>query len=133
MTMKWGKALVVAGWGAILGCAVGPDYKRPDVPVPGEYRGSTEEGGNSDSFGDETWWDAFQDPVLRDLLQRALRENHDVRIAAARVLEAGGGLGITRGGQVPSGAGHGGGPGGRGPAPARPPPRGGGAGPPRGC
>jgi len=108
MTMKWGKALVVAGSVAILGCAVGPDYKRPDVPVPGEYRGSTEEGGNSDSFGDETWWDAFQDPVLRDLLQRALRENHDVRIAVARVLEAGAVLGITRADQLPSVAVNGG-------------------------
>src|SRR3954467_3800247 len=106
MTMKSGKALVVAGWVAILGCAVGPDYKRPDVPVPGEYRGSTEEGGNSDSFGDETWWDAFQDPVLRDLLQRALRENHDVRIAAARVLEAGGGPGVTTGDQRSSARRH---------------------------
>src|SRR5438067_9458815 len=86
------------------GCAVGPNYKRPALPVPPDYRGSPGQAGNvgAVSFGDEKWWDAFQDEVLRELIQTALKQNYDVRIAAARILEARAQLGITRADQLPS-------------------------------
>ena len=87
------------------GCAVGPNYKKPNVAVPPEYRGaSLEQAGKSGaaSFGDQKWWDAFQDETLRDLIQTALKQNYDVRIAAARILEAQAQLGITRADQLPS-------------------------------
>jgi multidrug efflux system outer membrane protein len=60
--------------------------------------------GRSDaaSFGDQKWWDAFQDDVLRDLIKTALKQNFDVRIAATRILEARAQLGITRADQFPS-------------------------------
>ena len=53
------------------------------------------------TFGDEKWWDAFQDDALRDLIRAALQQNYDVRIAAARILEARALLGITRADQWP--------------------------------
>jgi len=87
------------------GCAVGPNYKRPAVPAPPEYRGlPADQAGKSDvaSFGDQKWWDAFQDEILRDLIKTALKQNYDVRIAAARILEARAQLGITRADQLPS-------------------------------
>jgi len=87
------------------GCAVGPNYKRPAVPAPPEYRGlAADQMGKSDvaSFGDQKWWDAFQDEALRDLIKTALKQNYDVRIAAARILEARAQLGITRADQLPS-------------------------------
>src|SRR5438128_9172148 len=87
------------------GCAVGPNYRKPAVPVPPEYRGvSPDQTGKSDvaSFGDQKWWDLFQDEALRDLIQTALKQNYDVRIAAARILEARAQLGITRADQLPS-------------------------------
>jgi outer membrane protein, multidrug efflux system len=87
------------------GCAVGPNYKRPAVPVPPEYRGlSPDQTGKSGvvSFGDQKWVDAFQDESLRELIQTALKQNYDVRIAAARILEARAQLGITRADQLPS-------------------------------
>jgi len=87
------------------GCTVGPNYKRPAVPVPPEYRGlPADQAGKADaaSFGDQKWWDAFQDDVLRDLIKTALKQNYDVRIAAARILEARAQLGITRADQLPS-------------------------------
>ena len=87
------------------GCAVGPNYKRPAVPVPPEYRGlPPDQAGASGaaSFGDQKWWDAFQDEVLRDLIHTALQQNYDVRIAAARILQARAQLGITRADQLPS-------------------------------
>ena len=55
----------------------------------------------SPSFGDEKWWDAFQDDALRDLIRAALQQNYDVRIAAARILEARALLGIARADQLP--------------------------------
>src|SRR5207237_4183710 len=54
------------------------------------------------SFGDQKWWDAFQDETLQDLIQTALKQNYDLRIAAARILEARAQLGISRADQLPS-------------------------------
>src|SRR3954471_6658437 len=87
------------------GCAVGPNYARPKVDVPGQYRGlppdaQTQIGGVS--LGNQKWWDVFQDPILRDLIKAALKENYDVRIAAVRILEARAQLGITRADQYPN-------------------------------
>lgn len=86
------------------GCVVGPNYKKPAVPAPSVYRGvSPEPTVKPDvaSFGDQKWWDAFQDDALRDLIRSALQQNYDVRIAAARILEARALLGIARADQLP--------------------------------
>src|SRR6201988_433904 len=106
---------------AFTGCAVGPNYKRPAVDVPGMYRGSTPDAPvsadaksqpaqpeharteqSSESLGDAKWWDVFQDPQLQSLIRTALKNNYDVRIAATRVLQAQAQLGITRADQLPS-------------------------------
>ena len=86
------------------GCMAGPNYKKPTVPEPAVYRGvSAEQPAKPDvaSFGDQKWWDAFQDDALRDLIRAALQQNYDVRIAAARVVEARALLGIVRADQLP--------------------------------
>ena len=90
--------------GLLVGCAVGPDYKRPSIDTPTAYRGpeappSTPSGGAS--LGDEKWWDLFDDPVLQQLIRTALQQNYDVRIAAARVLQAQAQLSITRASEFP--------------------------------
>ena len=54
------------------------------------------------SFGDQTWWDVFQDPELQGLIRTALQNNYDVRVAATRILEAQAQLGITRADQLPT-------------------------------
>lgn len=87
------------------GCAVGPNYQRPKVSVPGAYRGLTPEEtakAETTSFGDQKWWEAFQDETLQGLIKTALQNNYDVRIAAARVLEARAQVGITRADQLPT-------------------------------
>jgi multidrug efflux system outer membrane protein len=86
------------------GCLVGPHYKKPDVPEPSVYRGlSPDQAVQPDvaSFGDQKWWDAFQDDALRDLIRSALQQNYDVRIAAARILEARALLGVAGADQLP--------------------------------
>ena len=97
------------------GCAVGPNYHRPKIEVPGEYRGAAapEAAQNQgptpqasqpsvQSFGDQKWWEVFQDPQLQELIRTALKNNYDVRIAATRILEAQAQLGITRADQLPT-------------------------------
>lgn len=87
----------------LAGCTLGPNYKRPSVDIPTIYRADQQQGGQSQSsLGNEKWWTVFQDPQLQKLIRAALAENYDVRIAAARVLEAQALLGITRADQFPA-------------------------------
>src|ERR1700730_1278531 len=101
--------LLVVILGFASGCAVGPNYKRPAVNVPPVYRGlAPEEAAKSDarSLTDEKWWEVFQDEQLKELLKTALQQNYDLRIAAARILQAQAQLGITRADQFPTVAGR---------------------------
>src|SRR5580700_11482050 len=87
----------------LAGCAVGPNYKRPAVNLPTDYRAAIPaQTGEAASLGNEKWWDVYQDPVLEQLIHTALQQNYDVRIAATRVLEAQAQVGITRANQFPS-------------------------------
>src|ERR1700729_4141311 len=85
------------------GCMMGPKYKRPTVDVPQEYRApAPQEASQASSLANEQWWQVYQDPVLTQLIHTAIAQNYDVRIAAARVLEAQAQVGITRSNQLPS-------------------------------
>jgi outer membrane protein, multidrug efflux system len=89
----------------LVGCAMGPNYKRPTVAVPTAYRGALPDSTpqtEAASLGDQKWWDIFQDEQLRTLIRTALQQNYDVRIAASRILEAKAQLGITRADQFPT-------------------------------
>ncbi|MGC2769677.1 MAG: hypothetical protein WB607_29555, partial [Candidatus Acidiferrum sp.] len=84
-------------------CMMGPRYKRPAVNVPQEYRApELQQATQASSLGNEQWWQLYQDPVLTQLIHTAIAQNYDVRIAAARVLEAQAHVGITRSNQLPS-------------------------------
>jgi multidrug efflux system outer membrane protein len=90
----------------VVGCKVGPNYKRPAVDVPGSYREALTPDiappSQAPSIGDEQWTAVFQDPTLQSLIQDALTNNLDLRIAAQRVLEAQAQVGIARSQQLPS-------------------------------
>jgi multidrug efflux system outer membrane protein len=77
------------------GCAVGPNYKRPAVPAPPQFRGG-ENPPSQASLGDTKWFDLFQDDTLRGLINEALKANYDIQIAAQRVIAAQGQLAATR-------------------------------------
>ena len=90
---------------SLCGCAVGPNYKRPDVSAPAQYRGVTPPSGQAPSgqpFGEIEWESVFPDQALQGLLKEALTNNYDIRIAATRVLEANANLGIVRANQFPN-------------------------------
>jgi multidrug efflux system outer membrane protein len=67
------------------GCAVGPNYKRPEMNPPPTFRGA---GTETNSLGDLGWWELFKDPALQQMIRVALTNNFDVRIAESRVEQA---------------------------------------------
>src|ERR1700683_2030711 len=94
---------MVTALGLMTGFLMGPKYQRPAVNVPQEYRApAPQQAAQASSLGNEQWWQVYQDPVLTQLTHTAIAQNYDVRIAAARVLEAQAQVGITRANQLPS-------------------------------
>jgi outer membrane protein, multidrug efflux system len=83
----------------LAGCTLGPDYKRPIVSVPVDWRTPAP---TIDSLANVAWWQFYRDPVLTNLIGLALTNNHDVRIAAARVEQALGGYHAQRSALWPS-------------------------------
>jgi multidrug efflux system outer membrane protein len=75
-------------------CTVGPTYQRPTLPIPDHFYGATQ-AAEAASMADAQWFDVFNDPVLRALIDEALRNGFDARIAAARVEEARARFGIS--------------------------------------
>ena len=87
----------------LLACAslvacLGEPYQRPAIEVPAEFRISVEQTPQAD---DRLWWQGFGDPVLDGLVEEALKNNEDLRIAAARVDEFHGAMMQVRAGLVP--------------------------------
>ncbi len=108
MRCAWrGPLLVCMGCAAALlggGCAVGPDYARPDVSVPDAYRFAADAAQPAEAAATPAtayWWTQIGDPVLDDLIASARAHNQDVLIAAARVEEYYGRLMATRAGLFP--------------------------------
>jgi len=93
-------AWMVVAAAVLAGCAIGPDYKRPAVAQPPTFRGQAT--AEAVSFADAPWWDVFQDPILKALIDDALRSNYDVGIATARVQEARANVGVARSDYFPS-------------------------------
>jgi outer membrane protein, multidrug efflux system len=96
---------------SLCGCRVGPNYNRPPVTLPDQYRGlaptaTAQPAG--EPFGEMKFWTVFQDKVLEGLIREALNNNYDMRIAAARVEQAKDVVGVTHADQLPSVSGSGG-------------------------
>ncbi|MCC8396848.1 efflux transporter outer membrane subunit [Paraburkholderia sp. MMS20-SJTR3] len=87
-------AIIAATTVCVGGCfTVGPNYSRPEVSVPATWRIDLPQ---AEEVANTAWWEQFQDPVLNALIQTALRDNLDVRIAAARVDQFAGLVRATR-------------------------------------
>ena len=87
---------------ALSGCKVGPNYKRPTLDVPGQYRGVAPGLATGQLFGEMKWESVFTDEVLQSLIKEALTNNYDLRIAASNILQAEASLGVTRANQLPT-------------------------------
>lgn len=89
----------------LTGCAtVGPDYVRPDVPVPTQWNGEFRSlpAGQLDTKRLSEWWATLNDPELTSLVNRAIQKNTDLRKAKARVREARARRGVSRAALFPS-------------------------------
>src|SRR5436309_14688257 len=78
-------ATVLVVVGVLAGCTVGPNYKRPEVIVPADWRNSPERG---DSLGDLGWGELFTDPALYELIATAVVANRDLPAAVPRLHES---------------------------------------------
>ena len=79
----------------LTSCTFGPLYQRPTLDVPDSYRsyiGTPE----AISFADLAWWEVFRDEALAGLINEALENNYDLRIAAARVEQSRALYGVAR-------------------------------------
>ncbi|MCI0619360.1 efflux transporter outer membrane subunit [bacterium] len=83
--MKWGSYLFLITVLFLGGCKLGPNYKRPTVPVPTGWK---EPVPLDTSLANLQWWDLFQDPQLQELIRVSLEENKDLKIAYERIEEA---------------------------------------------
>jgi NodT family efflux transporter outer membrane factor (OMF) lipoprotein len=70
------------------GCTVGPNYQRPDLPVPAGWNEAQPSGIDTRSGELTRWWTVFNDPLLNSLVERAVKSNLDLRLAESRIREA---------------------------------------------
>jgi outer membrane protein, multidrug efflux system len=77
----------LAACAALTGCAVGPNYHRPDTPVDAHFSNATEPG-YAESDPIEQYWLGFEDPQLTQLVADALGHNKDLAVAAANLMAA---------------------------------------------
>ena len=97
--MRRRAALAVAAL-VIAGCTVGPDYKRPALDMPKDFRGAATT--TPESLGDLSWRNVFPDQTLQSLILTALVQNYDVRVAATRILDARAAVTVARSFQFPT-------------------------------
>jgi len=92
--------MVVAMFGTlfIAGCAMGPDYERPESAMPDTFRQIEDSG---ESIANLNWWELFEDEQLNSLVRIALEQNKDMAIAVSRIEEARAALGFVRSDQYP--------------------------------
>lgn len=81
---------------SLAGCFTLPQARQADLPLPAVWPA-----GKADAKIAPNWWTAFNDPVLDELVAEALAHNDDIKLAAARILEARANLGLTRADQYP--------------------------------
>ncbi|HEX8058206.1 MAG TPA: efflux transporter outer membrane subunit [Novosphingobium sp.] len=84
----------------LASCTQGPDYVRPEVATPPQFRSPTTVQ-DTNSLADAPWWEVFNDPVLQDLIDRTLKASPDIAVAAARVEQARALVGVARSEAVP--------------------------------
>jgi len=71
----------------ISACMVGPEYQKPDVPLPNDFRYQISVP-DATSFADLPWWSVFNDKTLQALINEALAHNYDLEVAVARIEQA---------------------------------------------
>ena len=84
-------ACLVAAAGALAGCSLGPEYFTPDAAIPVSF--TVPPAGNASQPGGASadlwqWWKTLHDPQLNELIDRAIQNNLDLKIALDRLQQA---------------------------------------------
>jgi NodT family efflux transporter outer membrane factor (OMF) lipoprotein len=101
--------LVISSALLCTGCAVGPDYIRPEAPEPQKWLEEKDPLIRSEPADFGRWWAVLNDPVLNTLIEMASQQNLSLKIAGIRILEARAQLGIAIGELYPQSQAVGGG------------------------
>jgi NodT family efflux transporter outer membrane factor (OMF) lipoprotein len=74
----------------LAGCAVGPDYKRPEIEIAPAYKeaGEWKPAQPQDGLDRGNWWEVFGDPQLDALLKQVEISNQNVLVAEAQFRRA---------------------------------------------
>lgn len=94
--------LLVISIPLLAGCAVGPNYKRPQTAVPSQWTVAPTRRTETKSPESDDWWASFQDPELNSLVERSVSRNLDLKLALERVQEARAARGVARSAYFPS-------------------------------
>jgi len=86
------KLLAVSIAALLSGCTVGPDYVKPEIDTPKQWRNKA----NTQNTTNSQWWKQLNDSVLNRLIDEAIQNNYDLKIAVARVNQYMGLYGATR-------------------------------------
>ncbi|MDO3377329.1 efflux transporter outer membrane subunit [Geoalkalibacter halelectricus] len=78
----------------LAGCAVGPEFRTPEIPLPDQWSDDMHDASTLEAER-LNWWTGFEDPMLEDLIERALDDNLDLRLQVERVREARARLGLA--------------------------------------
>lgn len=95
------KLLAVSIAALLSGCMVGPDYIKPEINTPTQWRNKA----TTQNTTNSQWWKQLGDPVLNRLIDQAIQGNYDLKIAVARVDQYMGLYGATRSNLFPKIAG----------------------------
>lgn len=97
--------VLVMSTGLLSGCAVGPDYQRPDAPTADRYLTQPRGAANITAHPpvSAAWWDGFDDPLLSSFVSRALAQNLDLAQASAQLAQARAGADAATAALLPSG------------------------------
>lgn len=97
--------VLLLSFGVLTGCAVGPDYRRPEIALSSAFIGQeAADRRQTQQQADMTvWWAAFDDPLLTRFVELAQEQNLDIAQAAARVAQSRAGLGAANAALLPSG------------------------------
>ncbi|KAI3592518.1 Outer membrane factor (OMF) lipoprotein associated wth MdtABC efflux system [Cupriavidus sp. U2] len=105
-------SVVALACALLAGCAVGPDYKRPDAPIPKAFKeasdampawtGDWKTAEPQDAAGRPDWWRVFNDPTLDDLISQVQVSNQNIKAAEAIYRQATASLAAARAGYFPT-------------------------------
>jgi multidrug efflux system outer membrane protein len=81
--MKFKASLLLSSLLLMSGCSIGPDYVKPSSTIPDTFHNA--QGLTNQGVIDKNWWESFHDPILTQLVTKALESNYDIAISNAQL------------------------------------------------